>query len=124
MFERDPVSVWFDAAAVRLVTRAYEADGEWASVYVAPPTLAQRARLAGMGIWDPFERDRWGEVRWVRGFKRSVFHLVNHYGGTRELREVPNTGAGTPGWHAPVRVQWETGKRVRKPGWPTRRWAV
>lgn len=122
-WERDPVSVWFDPAARRLVTRAYAVKGSWAGVYVGPPTLEQWAALGMLGI-APWQRDRWGEQRWIRALKRSCFHLVNHYGGVSELRPVPNLGAGSHGWHAPVRVQWETGQLVYKSGWPTRRRAV
>jgi hypothetical protein len=122
-WQRDPVSTWFDGPARRLIARAYLVKGEWAGVYVAPPGPAQWAQLGLLGI-NPFEKDRWGEVRWIRGFKRAVFHELNWYGGVTELRPVPNTGAGTHGWHAPVRGQWETGALVRKAGWPTRRRAV
>lgn len=117
------MSVWFDAAAERFVERAYIARGDWAGVYLAPPTIEQRRHLAALEI-DPMEKDRWGEVRWVRAFKRSCFHLVNHYGGVDGLHPLPNIGAGTRGWHAPVRPEWDTGARVLKPGWPARRWAI
>jgi hypothetical protein len=118
------VSEWFDAPARRLITRAYAVKGDWAGVYLAPPTREQRRHLEAIGVFDPYQRDRWGEVRWVRGFKRAVFHNLNWYGGVAELRARPNTGAGTHGWHAPVRGQWETGAMIRKSGWPTRRWAL
>ena len=119
-WERDPVSAWFDAAARRLAERAYRAGGDWATVYVAPPSAARMAQLSAMGV-NPWERDRWGEQRWVRSFKRSLYHVVNYHGGVDGLRARPNTGAGSHGWHAPVRVEWETGGLIRKAGWPTRR---
>jgi hypothetical protein len=123
-FQRDPISEWFDSPARRLAERAYAARGDWAGVYLAPPTPGQRARLAELGIDSWLERDRWGEARWVRGLKRSLYHVVNWYGGTRGLLDAPHVGAGTAGWHAPVRPEWETGARILKPGWPSRRWAI
>lgn len=124
-WQRDPVSVWFDAPARRLVERAYAVKGQWAGVYLGPPGPAQLAELAALGI-SPWGRDRWGEVRWVRGFKRAVFWQLNHYGTVRELAAEPNLAANAAGagWVAPVRGQWETGALVRKAGWPTRRRAV
>lgn len=122
-WQRDPVSVWFDPAARRLVERAYLVKGEWAGVYVGPPTPAQWARLGMLGI-NPYERDRWGEQRWIRAYKRSVFWLLNHYGGVSGLHDEPLTGAYSGTWVSPVRGQWETGLLVHKAGWPTRRRAV
>jgi hypothetical protein len=122
-YQRDPVSKWFDPAAVRLIARAYAARGEWAGVYVGPPTAMQWVQLGYLQV-NPWERDRWGEQRWIRALKRSVYWHVCNFGGVSELRDVPNVGAFTGGWHAPVRVQWETGQLVRKAGWPTRRRAV
>jgi hypothetical protein len=130
---RDPLSVWFDPAARRLLERAYRSKGEWTGVYLAPPSIAQRARAAVEGEAGDLtrERDRWGEVRWVRAFKRATFWQLNHYGsrnGLRGLGGEPNavgtakTGGG--GWAAPVRLEWDTGQRVRLAGWPTRRWAI
>ena len=114
----------FDGKARALVARAYEHKGEWAGDFLPPPGPRARVWMAANGIYRPYERDRWGELRWIRAYKRSVFHLVNWYGGVNELRGEPNTGAGAPGWHAPVRVQWETGIRVERPEWTAARWAV
>lgn len=122
-WERDPVSTWFDDASWRFLERAYRARGQWATVYLAPPSAARLAQLAARGI-NPWERDRWGEQRWSRSFKRSVYHTLNYYGGTAGLRPVANTGAGAHGWHAPVRLEWQTGELIRKAGWPTRRRAI
>lgn len=122
-FTRDPVSEWFDRAAWRLLERAYENPRRTAVVYLAPPTPGQWAMLGALRI-DPMAKDRWGEFRWVRAFKRSVFHTANFYGGTRSLRSVENIGAGSHGWHAPIRVEWSTGARVKKAGWPSRRWEI
>ena len=118
-YQRDPVSVWFDAAAVRLLERAYANRGEWTGVYLAPPTPAQRARLLAMGV-NPAAVDRWGEVRWVRAFKRSCFWHLRQYGYAKELRVGDRRMSHRPG----VSVEWQTGARVLRAGWPSRRWAI
>lgn len=115
-YKRDPLSVRFDSRAAELIERAYRVRGQWAGMYLPQPGPRAYAWMAANGILDPYERDRWGEIRWVRAFKRSVFWQVNWYGGVTGLREQKNTGAGSGGWHAPVRVQWETGNLVRRPG--------
>lgn len=118
---RDPLSTWFDAAAVRFLERAYRNKGEWTGVYLAPPRLDQRARAAALGFYDlTAGRDRWGEVRWVRAFKRSVYWHLKKYGYYEGLRLGQPRGSE---WAA-VSVQWETGTRVLKRGWPSRRWAI
>ena len=123
-FSRDPLSERFDVPARRLIGRAYAVAGEWAGDYVPPPGPRARVFMAAMGIYNPYEIDRWGEIRWLRAYKRAVFWNVNWYGGPAGLRGLPNTGAGSGGWHAPVRVQWQTGVRVERPQWTAARWAV
>lgn len=118
-YQRDPLSVRFDPRAVVLVRRAYEVRGAWAGVYLPPPGPRARAWMAYQGI-DPYERDRWGELRYIRGFKRSVFWLLNNYGGVTGLRGERNTGAGSGGWHAPVRGEWQTGIRNAEGLWAVR----
>lgn len=125
MYERDPLSVLFDQPAREFLQRAYAARGEWVGQYLPPPGVRGRAWAAFYGI-DPWAVDRWGEVRWVRAFERAVFWQAKYYGGTRGLRQTPNvaSGGGDSHWGAPIRVEWETGARVLRPGWPQRRWAV
>ena len=119
---RDPLSEWFDAAAIRFLRRAYEHPGEWTGVYLAPPTVAQRARAAAELGYADLTRgpDRWGEVRWVRAFKRSVFWHMKKFGYSDGLRPGRFRASDWPA----LSVQWETGARVIKRGWPARRWAV
>ena len=117
--QRDPVSVWFDSAAQRYLERAYARPGEWTGIYLAPPTAAQCARLAMMGF-DPMERDRWGEYRWVRAFKRAVFYNLKKFGYSDGLRVGQYRNSSWPA----KSLEWETGKRVIKQGWPARRWAI
>jgi hypothetical protein len=121
MLTRDPLSEWFDAAALRLLQRAYTAKGQWTGVYLAPPTVPQRARAAAYGFPDlTVGRDRWGEVRWVRAFKRSAYWNLARFGYSDTLRP----GQYRASEFAAVAMQWETGQRVLKTGWPSRRWAV
>jgi hypothetical protein len=121
-FTRDPLSVRFDDRAVRLIRRAYAVRGAWAGDFIPPPGPRARFWMAWNGI-DPWERDRWGELRFIRAYKRAVFWQLNHYGGVSGLRPTMNTGAGTEGWHAPVRGQWETGVRPTS-GTHAGEWAV
>ena len=117
---RDPLSEWFDGAARNLITRAYANKGSWTGVYLAPPTPLQRAHAARLGIYDLGERDRWGEVRWVRAYKRAVYYQLKHHGWSDAPRWEENRVSAWPA----VSLQWETGRRVLKSGWPSRRWAI
>lgn len=123
-YTRDPLSRRFDGKAVALIRRAYAVKGEWAGDYLPPPGPRARAWMASYGIYDPYQRDRWGELRWIRAYKRAVFWHLNWYGGVAGLRGLPNTGSGSGGWHSPVRGEWQTGIRVERPEWETARWAV
>jgi hypothetical protein len=121
MVTRDPLSVWFDAAALRLLERAYANKGQWTGVYLAPPSVPQRARAAMLGFPDLTSgRDRWGEVRWVRAFKRSVYWNHKKFGYSDGLH--PGNYRNSP--YAATALTWETGQRLIKRGWPSRRWAI
>jgi hypothetical protein len=122
-WQRDPVSVRLDGWAVPLLQRAYAVRGSWAGAFVAPPGPRARAWAGARGI-DLYEIDRWGELRFIRAHKRSVFWVLNNYGGVDGLRGRLNMGAGSGGWHAPVRGEWQTGIRVERPEWAVARWAV
>jgi hypothetical protein len=117
---RDPLSIWFDGAARKLIRRAYGKRGIWVGVYLAPPTLMQRAQAARLGIYDLYERDRWGEQRWVRAYKRAVYYQLKKHG----FHDAPrwDTFRASP-WPA-VALEWQTGQRVTRSNWPTRRWAI
>lgn len=118
-YQRDPLSVRLDARAVRLVGKAYAVRGSWAGEYLPPPGPRARAWMGARGI-DPYERDRWGELRFIRAYKRAVFWQLNNYGGPAGLRGTLNTGAGSGGWHAPVRGEWQTGIRNAEGLWAVR----
>ena len=109
----------FDGRAVTLVNRAYAVKGSWAGAYVPPPGPRAMAWMARRGI-SPYERDRWGEIRFLRAFKRAVFWQLNNYGGVDGLRGTQNTGAGSGGWHSPVRGEWQTGVRNAEGLWAVR----
>lgn len=117
-FDRDPVSVQFDDAARRLLQRAYANPGQWTGTYLARPNPVWRAWARYRGI-DLESRDRWGEVRWVRAFKRSCYWNLAWYGYAGHLgaaRRVSKSDGKA--------MLWETGNLVRKQGWPGRRYAI
>lgn len=120
MGNRDPLSEWFDAAARRLLERAYAHRGQWTGIYLAPPSIAHQISAAALGFLDLWERDRWGEIRWVRAFKRSVFWNHKTYGYSSDFRAGQPRAAD----HAGTSLEWQTGQRVYKAGWPSRRWAI
>jgi hypothetical protein len=117
---RDPLSEWFDPAARRLIERAYASRGQWTGVYLAPPTPLQRAHAARLGFYDLAERDRWGEQRWPRAFKRAVYWNLKKHGWHDRPRWDDWRASAWPA----VALEWQTGARVLRPGWPSRRWAV
>jgi hypothetical protein len=120
MSARDPLSVLFDGAARNLITRAYANKGQWTGVFLAPPSIAQRQYAARLGIYDLAARDRWGEPRWVRAYKRAVYYQLKRHG----WRDGPRWGeARVSKWPA-VALEWETGKLVYRAGWPSRRRAI
>jgi hypothetical protein len=117
---RDPLSEWFDVAARRLIRRAYANRGVWTGVYLAPPTPLQRAHAARLGIYNLYERDRWGEQRWVRAYKRAVYYQLKKHGWA----DVPRWDeTRISAWPA-VALEWQTGQRVIRSNWPARRWAI
>ena len=124
MATRDPLSVLFDPAARRLLERAYANRGSWTGVFVAQPTVRQRAYAASLGIFDLRERDRWGEPRWVRAFKRSTYWNLRYYGRSDRIDFSERRAAA--GYNSPFAVSliWDTGQLILRKGWPSRRWAV
>jgi hypothetical protein len=117
--QRDPVSEWFDAAARQLLERAYRNQGAWTGQYLAPPSPRAIARLALMGV-NPYGRDRWGEVRWVRAYKRAVYFQLKKHGTAAGMDYARYR---TSPWPARS-LEWQTGARIQKAGWPQRRWAL
>lgn len=113
----DPISEWFERAAADWLGRAYRHPGKWEPTYLAPPTRARRAEAARLGETDLDARDRWGEVRWVRAYKRAVYRVHKEYGYAGELRfGDPRTSPSSA-----TALKWETRGLLRKTGWPTRR---
>lgn len=117
---RDPISEWFDRAARRLIRRAYARRGEWVGVYLPPPTPLERAYAAREGVYSLYERDRWGEVRWVRAYKRAVYYQLRKHG----FADGPHWDRELVADWPPVSLEWQTGRRVMRSGWPARRWAI
>jgi hypothetical protein len=117
---RDPLSEWFDGAARNLISRAYDNRGQWTGVYLASPTPVQRAHAALLGVYDLNERDRWGERRWVRAYKRSVYYQLKRHG----FADAPRWEQTRVSVWPAVALEWETGQLIRKQGWPVRRRAI
>lgn len=117
-FHRDPLSERFDQQAWRLVGRAYAQRGRWTVTYLAPPSPGSRAWAAGHGI-DVDSRDPWGEVRWVRSFKRSSYWVLKHHGyaaGLRDRRRVAPEAA--------VAMRWQTVGPAERPEWGGPGWEI
>lgn len=94
---RDPVSEIFDAAARRLVERAYQRRGQWVQTRLGPPAPRWLAYFASLGI-NVLGRDEMpggaARTRWARGFVRACFYQRKWYaargGGFRDdKRMVP-----------------------------------
>lgn len=103
-YERDPVSVLFDAAARQLLARAYERPGEWVSTRLADPGPRHLAWCAAHGV-NPYGPDNSSaaggrsrrtdaKTRWARGFVRALWYQHRWYSG----------GAGVQGWRTGRRV--------------------
>lgn len=118
MLEPDPVSVLWEAAAVRLLERAYAARGEWVATRISDPTPVQVARMAARGINvlgpdRPSTAARRGglnaRTRWGRGFVRAIYRVNKQYRG-RPLevevgRALPVRGVVPAGRAVRVRVR-------------------
>ena len=128
---RDPLSEWFDGKSRELLRRAYARREQWTGSYLAPPTPEQRARASLMGIYNLYERDRWGEVRWVRAYKRSVYYQMKRHGsadafrpGHTRMELNPATGKERPAKWPGAALEWETVGRASRPGWLGRGWEI
>jgi hypothetical protein len=109
MYERDPVSVLFDAGARRLLERAYARPGTWAGTRIKAPTPAEAAYFAAQGI-NVYGRDEIGRDRWAAGFVRAVYYQHRNY----------RTGRGWGGRRlAPYdgrAIRYELGRQLRALG--------
>ncbi len=107
---RDPVSEAFDAAARRLLERAYAARGQWVQAWLPDPTVRQRTRWIEIGI-NVDAPDNGGsaagggaggldaKTRWARGFVRSLNYQHKWWSGTsgrgwRQSRRTAPRSAG------------------------------
>jgi hypothetical protein len=118
---RDPVSVTFDAAAVRLLDRAYATRGKWVMIWLPDPTIRQRSRwlAEGINVGGPDNPTVHGgtgldaKTRWARAFVRSLNYQKKHAGRSGALRvEV--------GRHVPASPQFDPAHPERG-GFPPRR---
>ena len=108
-YERDPVSVLFDAGARRLLERTYARPGQWVTTRLEEPGAAHAARLAAGGI-NVYGRDGQGRDRWAAGFIRAVYYQHKWYRtgrGWGGRRMVPNDARG---------IRYDIGRRQRAAG--------
>jgi hypothetical protein len=103
-FQRDPISVQFDAAAAKLLRRAHANRGEWVGTYVANPTAEWQVWALAHG---------WGRLlgpddapggqartRWCRAFIRSCWNLNRKFMTTHglDLDDEPRPWGVRPPW--------------------------
>jgi hypothetical protein len=81
-YEPDPVSVQFEAASARLLTRAHNLRGQWVGTYVRNPSPAWMVWGARNGV-SLLGRDNAGggqaRTRWCRGFIRAAYRQYEWY---------------------------------------------
>ena len=94
MGERDPVSVAMDPAARRFLAAARARPGAWAYTWLGLPSGRWYAWAALHGI-ALMARDRWGERRWVRGFKRAVYYHARRDGVSLQWETLQSGWKGT-----------------------------
>jgi len=137
---RDPVSVSFDAAARRLLARAYASPGQWVSVWLPDPTVRQRTAMAAAGVTSDLtgpdrptaSGGRSGgldaRTRWARGFVRALYYQHRWYSPARgegwrsQRRTAPRSAGGLRievGRHVPASPQWDPARPAG--GFPPRR---
>jgi len=90
-YQRDPVSERFDAAARRLLARAYARPNQWVGTRLADPGVRARQFAAARGI-DLGAADKGGSAiggsrgglnartRWARAFVRSLYFCHKYSG--------------------------------------------
>lgn len=92
---RDPVSLLFDPAAARLLTRARAHRGQWVKTRLADPGPAARARMAALGVRGLTGADRTSarggsgldaKTRWARGLVRALYYQHIRGGGSGSLQ--------------------------------------
>ena len=97
-YTRDPVSVAFDAAARKLLAKAYASPGQWVTIWLPDPSVRQRTRFASASVGDLTGPDRTSAVggggggqdaktRWARGFIRAIHYQHRWYSPMRADRD-------------------------------------
>jgi len=112
-YQRDPVSVLFDAGAARLLRRAYDRPGAWAGTRVKPPEASQVAFALYRGI-NLYRPDPGAGDRWTRAFIRSLYHLNTWYVWAGQLQ-----GGRRRMYKNPQAIRYQVGSRNAQ-GWPVR----
>jgi hypothetical protein len=109
-YQRDPLSVRFDAAAARFVTRMLQSDGGWVETTVVPPSdrfvswalardldpLLIRYTGRGSGI----------ETGHEAAFRRAVFYDIRIYLWARPWRVDEDGPVRNPERTAAVEFRW------------------
>ena len=113
--KRDPVSEQFDAAAARLLRRAYKTPGAWVGTYVRNPGPAwivwgARHRISLLG--PDTAPGGAARTRWCRAFIRSCYYLHKHHYWPGRGLVLHDQRAST--WPAPL--QYRVGRVRIKPG--------
>jgi hypothetical protein len=109
-FSRDPLSVRFDAAAGRFVTRAIEADGKWVETTVVPPSDRLMAWAAARDI-DPLRVRYTGrgsgiESQHEAAFRRACYYDIRIYLFARPGRMIDGAAERNPDRVAALEFKW------------------
>lgn len=118
-YERDPVSVLWDTAAVRVLAETRALKGGWRGTRIADPTPRQRAALLDVYGIDPDGPDNPSSIggrrgglnartRWARGFVRALAYANDRrHGGPGLALEIE------VGVHKPALGVIPAGRAVR-----------
>jgi hypothetical protein len=112
--ERDPLSVRYDGAAGRFVSRCLEAKGQWVETTVAPPTARIVGWAMARGI-DPFRIRYTGRGSGVENAHEAAFRRACYYDIRIYLWSRSEYGAGGQQLRNPERVaalEFRWGRRI------------
>lgn len=121
--ERDPVSELWDAAARRLLDRAYQNPTRTARTRLADPTPAQRQAILsayGIDVDGPDDvRGQRAHTRWARAFVRSIYYQHKwyyrrgaHLGAARRTTETERPLRVTVGRRLPIKGVIPAGRMI------------
>lgn len=115
--QRDPVSVSFDAAAARLLRRAYRANGAWVGTRLGnpPPEWMRWGRAHGVWLLGPdTAAGGAARTRWARALVRSVYYVHKwHY---RENGTLDLSARRASPWGHPLQFEVSRSVRISREG--------